>query len=403
MGIFGKSKKEQAADLLQEGLEELNGNRREEYAIKKFDDSIKLDSSSRPAFFHRGMALYYIKKYEEAIESFQKANEIKQDSETWDYMAHAYGWLHNDKEVLNCYNKIIEMDPDDIIMFGTICNYFTSLGQLDQVKTYINKYLSRHPDNAEAWDTKGKIFELCSDDENACDCYLKAISIDPEKYGIREGKIKCMRSVKKDVNTSLPLGQSEIIIGKYLCAEKDAMLDASSFTSIESFQSYLDFYKLGIVTKQPEIGSFICILTTDNLYLIGGFCSEGSIRIILPLEDITGLGTEADRGISIQYDFNKSIQLIVRPNDFKQFYTSIIEEMAKKREKIKGQYCGKSNIDFSSIKEYLKNGGVVMQTFKCPGCGAALEFPDNVDTTTCQFCGAKIKAVDLFEKIKSIL
>ncbi len=161
-----------------------------------------------------------------------------------------------------------------------------------------------------------------------------------------------------------------------------------------------------IVIQQPSIGSLICILTNRNLYISDCFSPEVNFTFI-PLEDITGLSTGLEEGIygeiGIGYGQNKRITLLFKkPNDL-HFRTSLIEAMAKKRDKIENQNKGNVFINFSSIKEYLKNGGVVMQTFKCPGCGASLEFPDNVDTTTCQFCGNKIKAVDLFEKIRNLI
>jgi len=60
-------------------------------------------------------------------------------------------------------------------------------------------------------------------------------------------------------------------------------------------------------------------------------------------------------------------------------------------------------IDFSFIKDYMKQGGLILQTFKCPECGSSLKFPETGKTTTCKYCGNTIQAEDIFEKIKSLI
>ena len=88
-------------------------------------------------------------------------------------------------------------------------------------------------------------------------------------------------------------------------------------------------------------------------------------------------------------------------NEYEKAHAILLDLVQKKKNESKKRV--NINVDFSSIKEYLKNGGIVMQMFKCPGCGAALEFPDNVDTTICQYCGINVKAVDVFEKIRALI
>jgi len=60
-------------------------------------------------------------------------------------------------------------------------------------------------------------------------------------------------------------------------------------------------------------------------------------------------------------------------------------------------------LDFTSLKEVLSKGGVVMSTFKCPNCGATVNIPDSGKVVACKHCGAPVKAIDIFEKIKSLL
>jgi len=60
-------------------------------------------------------------------------------------------------------------------------------------------------------------------------------------------------------------------------------------------------------------------------------------------------------------------------------------------------------LDFSSIRDTLAKGGVVATTFKCPQCSGPLDIPETGKQTTCRYCGAMIRPVDLFDKIKSLV
>jgi len=60
-------------------------------------------------------------------------------------------------------------------------------------------------------------------------------------------------------------------------------------------------------------------------------------------------------------------------------------------------------LDFSFLKKYMEDGGLVMQTLKCPECGASVKFPEAGSQTICTHCGANIHANDIFKKIKDLI
>jgi len=60
-------------------------------------------------------------------------------------------------------------------------------------------------------------------------------------------------------------------------------------------------------------------------------------------------------------------------------------------------------LDFSSIRETLAKGGVVATAFKCPQCAGRLDLPETGRQTTCRYCGALMRPVDLFDKIKNLI
>jgi ribosomal protein S27AE len=60
-------------------------------------------------------------------------------------------------------------------------------------------------------------------------------------------------------------------------------------------------------------------------------------------------------------------------------------------------------LDFSFLKKYMEDGGLIMQTLKCPECGASVGFPTQGSQTVCSHCGTNIYANDMFKKIKDLI
>lgn len=60
-------------------------------------------------------------------------------------------------------------------------------------------------------------------------------------------------------------------------------------------------------------------------------------------------------------------------------------------------------LDFSSLKDVMAKGGVVMTTYKCPNCNGAVKIPEAGKVLMCEYCGTLIKPVDIFDKIKSFV
>ncbi|MHA1905727.1 MAG: hypothetical protein ACW98Y_00375 [Candidatus Thorarchaeota archaeon] len=60
-------------------------------------------------------------------------------------------------------------------------------------------------------------------------------------------------------------------------------------------------------------------------------------------------------------------------------------------------------IDFTTLFKQLENKGIVLQTLDCPSCNGKLEYPKDGSSLSCNFCGATIQAVDVFEKFKGLL
>jgi hypothetical protein len=84
----------------------------------------------------------------------------------------------------------------------------------------------------------------------------------------------------------------------------------------------------------------------------------------------------------------------------------IFRQQQKKRERLlkeKQREHVQVVLDFSSIRDTLSRGGIVVSSLKCPQCSGPLELPETGKQTVCKYCGASIRPVDIFDKIKNIV
>ena len=108
------------------------------------------------------------------------------------------------------------------------------------------------------------------------------------------------------------------------------------------------------------------------------------------------------------FSFQKKNLLIEEKNfrkdyeKFEQEYEKVLKEIIEKLEKTKKDKPT-IIIEFSSIRDFIKEKGIVLQPLKCPVCGAPLDIPNEGNIIICPYCGSTIKALDVFEKIKSLL
>jgi ribosomal protein S27AE len=72
-------------------------------------------------------------------------------------------------------------------------------------------------------------------------------------------------------------------------------------------------------------------------------------------------------------------------------------EAEKKKERVQLVF------DFSTLKQYMEKGGLILQQTKCPQCGAPLKLPQSGNQISCEHCGSTLYAQDIFEKIKGLI
>jgi ribosomal protein S27AE len=169
------------------------------------------------------------------------------------------------------------------------------------------------------------------------------------------------------------------------------------------------------------------VLTTRRLVFIetDKKFDPQNVYFEIQLENLKGLSRESRGTFSKEYGLNiiappmvpiKNLEYlkytfwcILASKENVDSFQKLINESIKERqdevEREKKQERTTMNIiiDFASLKDYMKTGGLILQNFKCPSCGASVPFPEGGKTATCPYCNATIKVEDIFEKIRSLI
>jgi ribosomal protein S27AE len=159
------------------------------------------------------------------------------------------------------------------------------------------------------------------------------------------------------------------------------------------------------------------ILTNKRLFFevtVGMFSKREHPTLNLPLEGVS------DASIESAFMRGQKLVLNVKKGFISNFPTRLeffVKNASLWREKIISSAKARVDaleaekkkervqivLDFSSLKQYMEKGGLVLQQTKCPSCGAPIKLPEKGNQITCEYCKSTIYAQDIFEKIKNLI
>jgi ribosomal protein S27AE len=131
---------------------------------------------------------------------------------------------------------------------------------------------------------------------------------------------------------------------------------------------------------------------TVPLVQVGGISMGGMLSPFVSIADDTGIHMFHISGVG--------------KNEFEPFRQLITDQCRKRKEEMEAEKKKERVqivLDFSSLKDYMEKGGLVLQKTKCPECGAPMALPTTGTQTRCEHCGSTVYAQDIFEKVKSLI
>ena len=134
------------------------------------------------AWNNKGLALYELGRYEEALEAFDKALEIKPDDIiSWNAKGLALDNLSRYEEALEAFEKALRIQPDNSDAWNNKGLALYKLGRFERALEACDQALEIQPDNSDAWYTKEAALYKLGRTEEALEAYQKGLEIRKRK------------------------------------------------------------------------------------------------------------------------------------------------------------------------------------------------------------------------------
>jgi|GEM_PF-999844 len=148
--------------------------------IDSYDKAISLNPAYFEAWYNKGLALGELGRYQEEIQCYETALTINPDSpQTWYNLGLALREQNSPELELECYNKAIAADPDYLEAWY---NKAVALGELGRTQEEIDSYtqvLRLNPQDLDAWFNQGLALKQLGNDHKAEQCFDRLLELNP--------------------------------------------------------------------------------------------------------------------------------------------------------------------------------------------------------------------------------
>ena len=153
--------RENVVDFINEGVYYYD-NGQYERALKMYDKALAIDSGYFPAIYEKGMTLYALHRYSEAIDYSKKAiNAGKKDKDALENAYILYGNTLDEsgkpQEALNAYNKGLKKKPESYLLNFNKGVALSRLGRYDEALASLWKAVTLNPNHPGSHSLIGKI------------------------------------------------------------------------------------------------------------------------------------------------------------------------------------------------------------------------------------------------------
>ena len=151
-------------------------------AVRQIDAALKINSHVADAHLNRGNALKKLKRFDEALASYDKAIALKGDPAP--LMLNSRGSVLRDlgrlDEALADFDLAITLDPQFVEALNNRGNVFKDMERADAARADYERAIALKPDNADAFNNRGTLHKQLGENEQALLDYEKAIALRPD-------------------------------------------------------------------------------------------------------------------------------------------------------------------------------------------------------------------------------
>ncbi len=132
--------------------------------------ALKLNPHDPAARVNFGNVLHSLGRFEEAVESYDRALATRPDADTWNNRGNALHRLHRLDEAMVCFDEALALEPKNLQALYKRAVMLGELGRTDEALAAYDSVLSLKPDHVQAFNNRGYLLWLHNRD------YSKAIA-----------------------------------------------------------------------------------------------------------------------------------------------------------------------------------------------------------------------------------
>ena len=200
----------------------LYNKRKYEEAIENYNKSIDLDPNNSYAYNNRGLAKNNLEQYFNALKDYDKAIELDPNNSVIYYnrgLAKTHLWQY--EEAIEDYNKAIELDNNNSTAYynrGLVKSY---LGQYKEAIEDYNKTIELDHNNSHVYNNRGNAKDDLGRYKEAIKDYDKAIELNPNdraayhNRGLVKNYLRQYEEAMKDYDKAIELGPNNTDVYNY--------------------------------------------------------------------------------------------------------------------------------------------------------------------------------------------
>jgi len=151
-------------------------------AVRQIDAALKINSRVADAHLNRGNALLRLKRFDEALASYDKAIAIKgePDAALLNCRGSALRNLGRLDEALEDLDRAIALRPDLLETYNNRANILKDLDRTEAALADYDRAIALKPDNADAFNNRGNLHKQLAEHDEALADYERAIALRPD-------------------------------------------------------------------------------------------------------------------------------------------------------------------------------------------------------------------------------
>ncbi len=116
-------------------------------------------------------------EFEESIKYYEEILKEKNNSEVWNNLGTAYLNLDNFNKAVECFNKSLELNPQQFVALNNLGVIHVQEGKFDEAISYFRKAINIKPDKPSIWENLAECYERIGKYSDANACKMNAIRL----------------------------------------------------------------------------------------------------------------------------------------------------------------------------------------------------------------------------------